>query len=522
MNTKRKFSRQRRELTHYGTELIAKMRNTDYLSNSLSVGSKNRLSQYSNNLAVTRGANEPEFDSDLAIMLEKYVWNKINFSSQVAYLKRLRDKDGYLFSRNLKIYATTEDAMDRFSQPDHTSFRWNENYQQALKEVKLEFSKQRLHPLRYCDDDDISDALPKKDTHSGFEWIISGLKHKGDNLEDIYRRYKEQESAALESGSFEKPILIGFRTQASGEYEDTGPRTDTCKHKLRIVSMVDLFVILAELTFSKPIQEYMAKVPFYAGGKEPSTISGLIHGWQAYSKKFLSIDYTAFDQTISSWLIEDAFSIIKSAFIMTSEEEKRFDVIVHDFIHKDFILNEGVLHSDKGVPSGSMFTQIVDSIVNLVVVKTYFNSLNQSVEMMIMGDDNVIFTKGDADIEHLASYIIKNFGLIIKTDDKSNEGLCSRDNVKFLSRYWRQDGQWRHPNQLISRMLYPERHRDYSEEVGPQHVLFAFILTYEIGMYQLMDVSRFMHDFPISKSYVMKKVDSRYLPGALAYIREYT
>jgi hypothetical protein len=360
------------------------------------------------------------------------------------------------------------------------------------------------------------------DTHSGWTYIESGLKEKGKNVEGSYRTFQNFKQSAVQEGSFKRPILIGFRTQASGEYEDDGTRTNTGKHKLRVVSMVDFNVIIAELMFAKPIQKFMSSQDFYAGGKDESEISSIITNWRVKYPRFLSIDYSSFDQTISSWLIEDAFEVIRSAFVMYPWQNKLFDVIVNDFIHKDFVLSEGILHSDKGVPSGSMFTQIIDTLVNWLVVNTYFNSINEKAEMIIMGDDNAIFTRATINIEDLASYIIKNFGLIVKTDDKSNEGNCRTDDVKFLSRYWRFDGQWRHPNQLLSRLLFPERKRVYDGEIGPQHVVYAFILTYRIGMEQLIDVRRFLHDYPISKKFVLNNVDSRYLPGALAYIKEYT
>jgi hypothetical protein len=498
------------------------MRSTEDLENSLSVGSKNRLKQYQTNLAVTRGKYQPERDEEVLKLLRQFAVNVDDFDQQVDYLYSLKDDDGIPFSRNLKVYSTTEEAMARFASEDYTSFRWNRNYRRSLKELKEEFSKLQLRPLVFNNDDDIKDALPKKDTHSGYTWIETGIKEKGAHMEGIYSKYQSEARKAIQEGSHKKPILIGFRTQASGEFEDDGTQTNHCKHKLRVVSMVDLYQIISELRFSKPIQDYLGRVSYYAGGKSEKTISGIITNYRMKFNRFLSIDYSSFDQTISSWLIEDAFSIVKSAFKMNSEEEKLFDVIVNDFIHKDFILSEGILHSDKGVPSGSMFTQIIDSIVNVLVIKTYFHHLGEDVGMITMGDDNAIFSNSDVSLEDLASYLQKNFGLIVKVDDKSSQGFCKTDDVKFLSRYWTWHGEWRHPYQLLSRLIFPERHRNYDDLIGPQHVIFAFMLTYGLGMEKLIKTGYFTYKYPISKTYVMNHVDSRYLPGAMAYIREYT
>lgn len=522
MSTKSK-RQPNKESTHYEGPILSKMRSAENLENSLSAGSKNRLRGYRKNLSVSRGVDHPLFDDKLKDLLSEYVWDKESFAAILDYLNSLQDGDGYLFSRDLKIYSSTQEAMERFAADDYTSFRWNRSYAKSLEDLKREFSRNHLKPEKYTCDEDVRNALPKTDTHSGYYYIKSGKKEKGDNIEGIATQLKDRKKR-IRSGEtgLSSPILIGFRTQASGEFDDDGEMTNTCKHKTRVVSMYDLLDIVLELQFSNPIQRLLNGKDYYAGGKNDRDISQIIHNWGHKFPKFISIDYSSFDQTISSWLIEDAFSILRCAFDLTPGQELEFDEICRNFIHKDFILSEGILHSDKGVPSGSMFTQIIDSIVNILVVRTYFDSVSERCEMIAMGDDNAIFCSPRVDIEEIASYIGKNFGLIVKTDDKSNEGLTYKSDVKFLSRYWTQSGPWRHPNQLVSRMLFPERFRKYDEDVKPEHVMFGYILTYPKGMEQLMDVGRFMREHPISASYVVNKVDSRYIPGSLAYAKEYT
>lgn len=508
--------------THYEGNILRKMTNGSYLENSLDPGSKKRLARYRHNLSVSQGVDHPLFDDKLYEVVKEYVYDVKYLDAVKEYLNNLTDPEGYKFSRNLKIYAKTEEAMERFSADDHTSFRWNRNYQKSLKSLIDEFSSAKLRPERYDTDDDILRALPKTTTHSGYYYIQSGKKEKGENMAGICAQLKERKALVRKGEAYPKnPILIAFRTQASGEFEDDGEETGTCKHKTRVVSMYDLRDVVFELQFSNPFQQFINQKEFYAGGKNEQQISAIIHNWGVKFRKFISIDYSSYDQTISSWLIEDAFRIIEASFILSEGQRKELWQVCDNFIHKDFILNEGVLHSDKGVPSGSMFTQIIDSIVNVLVVRTYFYSINEKCQMIAMGDDNAIFCSAALSIEDLASYLIKNFGLIVKTDDKSNEGFTSKQDVKFLSRYWTQGGPWRHPSQLISRMLFPERFRNYSDEVTPELVLYAYILTYPKGMGELINVGRFLREHSVSARDV-EKVDSRYLPGSLAYIKEYT
>lgn len=505
-------------------EVLAEMRSTEQLERCLSVGSKHRLRSYQTRLSATTG-EKPIFD-DMAIKLAKlYAKDVTDFNRQIAYLNQLVDEDGIPFSRSYKLYSKASDAMWRFAQRDYSWFGWNENYVKSLKQLKDEFANLKLRPLSYNSDDDIRRAVPKESTHSGYLWLETGVKKKGDHMEGINDVFKVDLERALSEGSFKHPILIAFRTQASGEFDDDGSQTNTCKHKTRVVSMVDLRQIIAELMFAKPIQNYMSKASWYAGGKNDQDISSIITRCRVKYSKFLSIDYSSFDQTISSWLIDDAFEILRGAFQLNVYQNKIFDLIKSDFIHKDFILSEGILHSDRGVPSGSMFTQIIDSVVNVLVVRTYFNSIRAEAEMTVMGDDNVIFTNSDTTMEEMASYIAKNFGLIVKTDDKSSSGSTKKDDVKFLSCYWTDYGKWRHPRQLLSRLAFPERFRNYKadgiDKVRPEHVIHAYIYAYPAGMAQLIDVARFKRDYPISKKEIIKLVDSRLLPGYFGYNQEY-
>jgi hypothetical protein len=475
-------------------------------------------------LSATTG-EKPIFDDKAVDLARSYALDRHDFNQQIAYLNDLVDADGIPFSRSYKLYSKASDAMQRFAQRDYTRFQWNENYVKSLEKLKAEFAKLNLRPLSYRSDDDIRRAVPKESTHSGYLWVQTGVKKKGDHMVGIHEMFNRDLEDALSDGSFNHPILIAFRTQASGEFEDDGSQTGKCKHKTRVVSMVDLRQIIAELMFAKPIQNYMSKVDWYAGGKDDSGISSIMTARRVKYSRFLSIDYSSFDQTISSWLIDDAFEVIRCAFRMNDWHQQVFNVIKNDFIHKDFILSEGVLHSDKGVPSGSMFTQIIDSIVNVLVVQTYFFSIGAEAEMTVMGDDNIIFTNSNTSMEDMATYIAKNMGLIVKVEDKSSSGSTKTGYPKFLSCYWTDYGKWRHPHDLLSRLAFPERFRNYGttgvDSVRPEHVIHAYIYAYPAGMAQLIDVGRFRLDYPISKKQIMKLVDSRLLPGYFGYNQEY-
>lgn len=491
--------------------------NVENHENSLSTGSKKRLDGFRRGLASDKTGRI--FDYQMLSVLEEYVRDADNLNDVVKYLANdCFDQDGYAFSQSLKLYKTYEKAYDYFAEEDYTSFRWNQNYQKALKDLKKLFAQDHLTALRYTSDEDIINAVPKVSTHSGWTWIETGFKTKGENMENIFKKWRDAKNTAIRVGSFEKPILPGVRTQCSGAFDEEGNFTHTCKHKARLVSMVDLMVILAELKFAKPFQKVLGNKEFYAGAKDPHGIGSIIWDCRVRFANYLSLDYSRFDQSISSWLIEDAFSVIKSCFQgLSDEDELLWDIVVRDFIQKNFVTPSGYLHSKKGVPSGSMFTQIIDSLVNWIMITTYLYSKGVKGQMLIMGDDNLLFVDHIITADDIASYLKKNFGVIVNPD-KTTVGSTSRD-PEFLSRTWTRHGQWRDPNVLISKLLYPERRRSY-DGFSPEIVLYSYILAYDLGMQELINTAKFKTKFNFEPS-ILKSVDSRNLPGYFQYLLQY-
>lgn len=486
------------------------------LQTSLASGSKKRLSMFRKRLSLDR--ENVIFDDKVLGILKEYCYDQADLRRVRDYLSDLTDTRGIRFSQSHKEYSQLATAFELFSNPDHTSFRWNQNYQKSLKSLKDELKQVHLKRVRISTDEDIRNILPKTDTHSGWSYILTGLRKKGEYLDGATKHYFEAERTARMNGSFNCPILPGTRTQGSGAFEEDGSFTDTCKHKTRLVSMIDIWQIIAECQYAVPIQRYIGGKMWYAGGYNMSQIAGVISTYRSRNSRYISLDYSHYDQTISSWLIEDAFDVLKTAFAEVDDE--LWAIIVNDFIHKNFITADGVIHSDKGVPSGSMFTQIIDSVVNRIMIETYFNSIGRKVEMIIMGDDNLMYFDGDVKVDDLCSYLAKNFG-VVSNPDKSTFGTVRQD-PQFLSRIWRADGQWRNGHVLISKLLYPERFRNYAEGVmDPAIVVYSYILAYYPSMRELMDIRRFLDDNDF-KGLTWSGVDSRALSGFLRYTLEYT
>lgn len=429
--------------------------------------------------------------------------------------------DSIHYSTSKYEYAQIEEQLSRFEESNHTYFGWNRNYKKAKEHLLDELRYAHLSSLTYRGNDDIMASLPKKDTHAGSDYLVTGLRKKGEYAEDIYALSLKAEKEAKENGSFGMPIMIGTRTQASMPFDEEGNFTGVFKNKTRLVSMKSLREIITEMRWSKPVQAEMSKYLWYAGGKSDQVIMSLMNKWRHQYQHWLSIDYSKFDQSISKWLIYDVFEIIEEMFRYDrNHDTELYWIMVKDFCNKVFIDGNGKLrYSEKGVPSGSMFTQIVDTLVNRLMILTYLFARDipvNHIDMCIMGDDNIIFSHIEVDRDDLAGYLNKNFGVKVNAA-KSSWGNKFKD-PEFLSRRWSHAGGYRPWKHVLLKLLYPQRFRSYKDgKAIPELVLYSYILAYPITMKSILDVDRFEKDFPNLRN----KIEKDGVAGLSGYLNYY-
>jgi len=397
-------------------------------------------------------------------------------------------------------YSMIETQLQEFLKPEVSKFTYNEYFQKAKANLMTWAQSMSLSELSYRQETDIKDALPKLDTHAGFSMILTGKKKKGQYLTGgMLSTLNDTIKSARKCGSINRPILIGTRTQASLKYHDDGSlNIKEFKSKTRLVSMIDIEQILIETKWAKPVQKIMSGEDWYAGGKNDAQISKILNKWSNIYSHSVTIDYSHYDQSIPSWLIWESFDIVRACFKHVDEE--LFKIMVNDFIHKVFIDGKGNLrYAKKGVPSGSMFTQIIDSIANRLMILSYLYAKqykDYDFEMMIMGDDNVIFTNDELDMHELGDFLSRNYGITCHPDKctKSHRGAP----VQFLSRTWMRTGVYREPLILLSKLLAPERFRDYNKSIKEgtfdskvKYEIMLLIRAYEIsfplGMKELIN-----------------------------------
>jgi len=347
-------------------------------------------------------------------------------------------------------------------------------------------------------EEDIKQVLTTLDTSAGWSgYTIPGIEgtKKKDLKMVMVAELRTRFAQAKQEGSFATPVMVFSRSQTSLPFSDDFKERvpENMTYKTRAVCAVDVFVILAEASFSRVIQDLMSKASFYAGGKDDNQTSDLLACMKSKHKYWTSIDFSHYDQSVQAWVISDAFDILRELFSEDDEfDEDLWNVVKHDFIHKVLYGPGGKLFfSRNGVPSGSMFTQIIDTLCNFIMIESYLQSRGiTNSDMMIMGDDNIFFTDVPINLVDMQGYMRSVYGMTMHPH-KCTSGT-NADHPEFLSRVWTPQGVYRNPIKLLIRMLYPERRREYDKkEFTPSDVLYAYYLCFPLGMLELLDPDKF-------------------------------
>lgn len=211
----------------------------------------------------------------------------------------------------------------------------------------------------------------------------------------------------------------------------------------------------------------------------------------SYHKEWAySIDLSAFDSSISSTLIWRAFRIIESWFdpdevepVSGCKVSQIIKLIRDYFIHTPIVMPDGNVYLGKrhGVPSGSFFTQIVDSIVNVMIAGTLGARFKLNIDkndIYVLGDDLLIWSNRKVDLDRLAEFANHWFGVKMHGAEKSAV-FHFDEAVHYLGRDWNNGLPNLETSEILKRMAWPERFRKYPQDpVKKQRAIHLLILSY--------------------------------------------
>lgn len=437
------------------------------------------------------------FDDRVLAVLQQYEKTKGMVESTREYLNRI----GFSYAHNKQ---SLYDALENYRAPHAPSFQWNDNYKRAKQQVDDEMRKYMVRHagkvIEYRSESDLIDNTSNLKASAGVYGINNAGPKKLDNTGVLFAEFEQILTQARKNQTFDAIIMPAVRHQISGGFNADGSYSNTFKQKTRLVHVVSFEVIAAETMFFKPIFDGYRQFPWYSTGKSSDQLEAQLRQQRDTHTYWTSIDYSQYDASLPDWLIRDAFDLLYEVInpMLAAQHRDLWKTLVQDFVVKTVIGEDGQTFILRhGVPSGSMFTNLIDSLCNYLMMLTYINSqgvLKEEVAINICGDDNLIFTNSPFDMEDFLSYVKHNFG-VTGSADKCSHGTSRDDNPEYLSTVWTKQGRWRQPEELISKLLYPEYFRDYDRKgFSPLAVVLSYVLQYPTGMDEVLNLKQFFED----------------------------
>lgn len=310
----------------------------------------------------------------------------------------------------------------------------------------------------------------------------AGLTAYGESKLEAFTVGLDKAVDILVNGKAPAPCLAGVRTQRKG--------------KTRLVWMYPLEVTILEALIARPLINYFKNIEHVMTfGDYSHEIGQRMRRSASTTKYHVSLDYSQFDSCVPPSLISYAFNAFRSWFDLKQEVyegvtlEKVFDVIQTYFVTTPIVMpcRESnfpslVLGKKGGVPSGSYFTQLIDSFANVAMIMSAnyrFNLGIQDQNLYVLGDDCLFFCNTSIGITQISNFV-SSFGFKLNPA-KGSTGLSTGD-ISYLGRTWRNGFPMRLFSEITRGALYPEKFRRYSPERGERQMqalntLSSYLLT---------------------------------------------
>lgn len=306
-----------------------------------------------------------------------------------------------------KSYYTLEAHMDSILKyakpifPEPTTTEWSTvlteslEYFQTLPKVTVMSAKTDFDNVRY-----------RQSTSAGYSYLDNPQPyptHKGVPHGPNHKRAKRIASSIVrkcksehDAGNFphflstlaqdSTPDVAFTRTQLS-ELPSTKVRNvfGECFH----------YVILEGLIAQPLISAFMQLDSFYYIGDDPLLgVPQLINHLSDDEKcSYVTLDWSGFDSSVQPYEIELAFNLIRSLIIFPDQETRLvFEYVKTLFLTRKILAPDGQLFLRYGgIPSGSYFTHLVDSIINWIRIKYLFKRVQIHPSFIkTHGDDSLI------------------------------------------------------------------------------------------------------------------------------------
>jgi len=290
-------------------------------------------------------------------------------------------------------------------------------------------------------------------------------------------------------------------------------------NKTRLVWGYPLEMTIMEARFARPfINEMLKRRTPMAFGMSKCELGAYIHRYIIESPgRIVAMDYSKYDTTLSKTMIRAAFRIIATWFDPVDLEKWGWDKLTHYFIYTPIVMPDGHLYRGKnhGVPSGSYFTQVVDSICNVALCYALANRFNLDINkrsLYVLGDDVLMSVVGNVDLQQWADYLGK-FGM------KLNVDKTLLDRAHFLGAFWDKGKPDVPIQEIVNKAVFPENYRNYGGEPreGAEAVVRSYASNYlsAVRFLPLLGADMRRVDFGL-----LGKVNPNHLTGSDKYLLE--
>jgi len=351
----------------------------------------------------------------------------------------------------------------------------------ALERVKDDFDpKKVLHPVHYkeCYNYDFPEATSAEEPYRTSPSFDGFSKRKTDCKKHCFK-YGLIDLHRIKDG--EKVRMYDILANARSHIVKTDE-----EDKIRMVYGYPF----RELTF-----EAMWYWPYYTAIREKKTQITMwgremfnggmrhVHNLAKPGQLYLCLDYKQFDKRVHSQLIDWCFETLYSYFDVTKyypdahgvsrpatngpvRLRRAFEHVVEFFKHGPVRLPKRDRYTRvyAGVPSGSMFTQLIDSMANAVITyATTHEVFGKGLDWLrVLGDDSAsgIFYDGDLKpdeiLEKVTDVAWDRFRMVI--NPKPEKSIVTKEKSKIhMLGYINKDGYpWRDEEDLLARLLHPE------------------------------------------------------------------
>lgn len=309
--------------------------------------------------------------------------------------------------------------------------------------------------------------------HKGSAGLTAWGQTKAESEYRAYERGKQQ----IKNEKRPEPCIAFKRTQ----FDD----------KTRLVWGYPYAMTAIEGIFARPLINLFKKwlsTPM-AFGMQTGVLGARLRV-ASYHKRFAySMDVKSFDSSASGPLIKVAFQILATWFDLSQIEPTTgvpyadiWRMVTSYFIHTPIVMPDGNVYKGKkhGVPSGSYFTQIVDSIVNTIYVgalSAKFNLFVSKDDFNVLGDDVIFWSNRDITLDALADFGSQTFNVVFNA--KKSAKFRYDDVIHYLGRDWKNGVPTLDLDDILVRMTQPETYRKYSKDPNTrERQVMLLLLSY--------------------------------------------